>query len=67
MFDGPKSLNRIFETNTQSVLSEIGIHAQNAGFLDDNEAYQQLKKDAMENILKSAPKGLRRRLAAMEC
>ncbi|MFP6713440.1 MAG: hypothetical protein VB913_17295 [Rhodospirillales bacterium] len=67
MFDGPKSLNRIFETNTQSVLSEIGIPAQNAGFLDDNEAYQQLKKDAMENILKSAPKGLRKRLAAMEC
>jgi hypothetical protein len=67
MFDGPKNLNRKIETATQSVLSEIGIPAQNAGFLDDNAAYEQLKKEAMESILKSAPKALRKRLAAMEC
>ncbi len=67
MFDGPKSLNRKIEDASHTILSEISIPTQNAGFLDDNEAYQLLKKDAMENILKSAPKGLRKRLAAFEC
>jgi hypothetical protein len=67
MFDGPKNLDRKIETTSQSILSQIGIPAENAGFLDDNAAYEQLKKEAMANILKSAPKGLRKRLAAMEC
>ena len=66
MFDGPKSLNRKFENAQQSYVT-LSHPAETAGFLDDNAAYQQLKNEAMANILAIAPKHLRKRLAAMGC
>ena len=61
MFDGPISKIRKAEIIEQSNVSYngIGFSSENAGFLDSNEAYQQLKNQAMEKILKSAPKHMR--------
>tara|TARA_B100000315_G_scaffold177300_1_gene165857 strand:- start:903 stop:1103 length:201 start_codon:yes stop_codon:yes gene_type:complete len=66
MFDGPKSLIRKFENAQQSHVT-LSHPAETAGFIDSNEAYQQLKKDAMEKVLKAAPKHMRKRLAAYDC
>ncbi|MAF46810.1 MAG: hypothetical protein QGH73_12820 [Rhodospirillales bacterium] len=65
MFDGPNTLRK-FETDAQSNISVggFGCQVENAGFLDSNEAYQQLKKEAMEKIFKAAPKHLRARLTS---
>ena len=61
MFDGPTTNQA---TLTASELGNISLDAinspiENAGFVDSNAAYQRLKKDAMEKMLKSAPKHMR--------
>ncbi len=61
MFDGLSSNQA---TLTVSELGNISLEAissplENAGYVDSNEAYQRLKKDAMEKMLKAAPKHMR--------
>lgn len=65
MFDGPNTLRK-FDTDAQSNISVggFGCDAENAGFCDSNEAYQRLKREAMDKILKAAPKHLRARLTS---
>ena len=65
MFGGPTTLKN-FEIAATSNISAAGIHtpAENAGFCDDADTYNRLKAEVMEKILKSAPKGLRARLAS---
>ena len=63
MFDGPTTLRK-FEIDAGNI-SVAGIRnpAEIAGFCDSEETHNRLKAEAMDKILKSAPKALRARLA----
>ena len=57
MFDGLSFLNRKNEINEKnnSTQGDFGSQAENAGFMDCDETYQDLKNQALEKIFKSAP------------
>jgi hypothetical protein len=59
MFDGPKSLIRKFETAQQSVMQPDVFE-----FPKTNAEYQQLKDDAMTEILKTVPNHMRRMIGS---
>ena len=63
MFDGPTTLRK-FEIDTTSKISVAGVRnpAEIGGFCDSEETYNRLKAEAMDKILKSAPKMLRARM-----
>jgi hypothetical protein len=57
MFDGPTSIFRKIDLFGQSQCtnkdeySEIGLYAENAGYMDSDESYQDLKKPSFgENL-----------------
>ena len=61
MFDGPTTTPRSIEISEISKISIDAISSpiETAGFADSNEAYQRLKQQAMDKILKAAPKHMR--------
>ena len=62
MFDGPQIANpkaEIIDQSTRSNIATQGL-AENAGFMDYHETYNQLKKEALEKILKTVPKHVAR-------
>ena len=61
MFDGPRNSELKVETFEQSKIfaTPFAAPAQVIDFPQSNAAYQQMKQDALEKILKAAPKHMR--------
>jgi hypothetical protein len=55
MFDGLIAKYRKFETLNDNPQIETGSFAENAGFLDCEDTYQDQRNQVLESIFKSAP------------